>query len=175
MVRRVGVVVLVMGSVVVGWGGATVAHAAGPPVVTADPVTELSNGQTVTVMVTKTVPSSSVTVFVCRAGAVNFVDNCDLASGGIRQTDASGAATTQVTVHATFNQGLGGPVDCTAAAGACVIGAGSNPDLGPEAVVPIAFAAAVPSVTTSTVATTTTVRPASTVAPAVVTSPTFTG
>jgi hypothetical protein len=108
---------------------------------TVTPSTDLVPGQIVHVSGTGFAPNLTIAAAECEAGAV-AIANCDTGSAVFPVTDANGAYAFDFAVRRSIFLAAGGTtVDCTAAAGACVIGVADTADVpGTGVSAPISFA-----------------------------------
>ena len=109
------------------------------------PSTDLVPGQIVHLSGTGFAPNLTIAAAECEAGAV-AIANCDTGTAVFPLTDANGAYSIDLTVHRSlFLAGSGTTVDCTVAAGACIIGVADTADIpGTGVSAPISFAPLAP-------------------------------
>ncbi|MGZ4714735.1 MAG: neocarzinostatin apoprotein domain-containing protein [Acidimicrobiia bacterium] len=108
-----------------------------PPPVVVDPSTHLHDGQVVDVSGSGFTPNVQIGIAFCTAGTQSL-GSCDLSQSTILNADDRGAFATTTAVHATI-QTDGGPVDCTAAPGTCVLGVANISDYLEFSLTPLAF------------------------------------
>ncbi len=136
-----------------------------PPTVKVSPHSDLRDGDVVDVKGARFTPNARVEFAQCEAGDV-FEVACDLSSFGSATTDANGRFAATVTIHSSFNPGsdarsesgaglvsngfggtatasehgpFGGPVDCSAAPGACVVDVVNSSDFLELGSAPLSF------------------------------------
>jgi Neocarzinostatin family len=85
--------------------------ASAQPMITVTPDTDLVDFQTVTVTGSGFAAESTVGMAMCTAGSLS-VDNCDLDTSELVQSDATGGFTTDYTVERLIETPVSGPVDC---------------------------------------------------------------
>jgi hypothetical protein len=100
--------------------------------ITVTPSTNLVAGQAVNVSGNGFNPDASLASAECKAGPVTTSD-CDLSNTVLTTADGTGAYSFGFTVQ-TFLNTANGPVDCTAAAGACVLGVADTTNIAGTAV-----------------------------------------
>jgi hypothetical protein len=140
--RRAALAVAML--LVAGFAGGAPVGAASPAAtsVTVAPSTDLVPGQTVHVSGGGFAPGRTIAAAECEAGAV-AIANCDTGTAVFPVTDANGAYALDFTVlRSIFLPAQNTTVDCSAAAGACVIAVADTADIPDTGVTaPISFAA----------------------------------
>jgi hypothetical protein len=106
-----------------------------PPTVSADPSTDLRDGQTITVSGTDFSPNALIEIVECETAGSSA--SCDPDTGYPADADSDGTFSTPYPVTRVIDDG-GGPVDC--AVSSCVIMAVNPEEADQEATTPIAFA-----------------------------------
>ena len=107
-----------------------------PPVLTVTPRTHLHDGEQATVRGTGFTPGATVGLATCRSGVIAIADACDIGRAFAAVADADGAFSTNFTAIGVIGTAQG-QVDCTTAAGACVLAAANANDLKEFATTPL--------------------------------------
>jgi hypothetical protein len=116
--------------------------ASAQPMITVTPDTDLVDFQTVTVSGSGFAAEATVGMAMCTAGSLS-IDNCDLDTSDLVQSDPTGAFTTDYTVERLIETPVSGPVDCAVAPG-CILGVANIADFTQSASAPLAFDPNVP-------------------------------
>jgi Neocarzinostatin family/Family of unknown function (DUF6299) len=116
--------------------------ASAQPMITVTPDTDLVDFQTVTVTGSGFAAESTVGMAMCTAGSLS-VDNCDLDTSELVQSDATGAFTADYTVERLVETPVSGPVDCAVAPG-CILGVANIADFSQSTSAPLGFDPNVP-------------------------------
>jgi Neocarzinostatin family len=117
--------------------------ASAQPMITVTPDTDLVDFQTVTVSGSGFAADTTLGIAMCTAGA-SSMDDCDLGTSILVQSDANGGFTTDFTVERLIETPASGPVDCAVAPGACLLGVANLADFSQAAAAPLAFDPNVP-------------------------------
>jgi hypothetical protein len=121
---------------------ASASPASAQPMITVTPDTNLVDFQTVTVSGSGFAAEATIGIAMCTSGSLS-VDNCDLDTSILVQSDATGAFTTAYTVERLIETPVSGPVDCAVAPG-CILGAANIADFTQSASASLGFDPNVP-------------------------------
>jgi hypothetical protein len=116
--------------------------ASAQPMITVTPDTDLVDFQTVTVSGSGFAAEATVGMAMCTAGSLS-IDNCDLDTSDLVQSDPTGAFTTEFTVERLIETPVSGPVDCAVAPG-CILAVANIADVTQSASAPLALDPDVP-------------------------------
>jgi Neocarzinostatin family/Family of unknown function (DUF6299) len=120
---------------------ASASPASAQPMITVTPDTDLVDFQTVTVSGSGFAAETTLGIAMCTAVPLS-IDDCDISTSVLVQSDATGAFTTEYTVERLIETAAAGPVDCAVAPG-CILGVATL-DLSQVATAPLAFDPNVP-------------------------------
>jgi Neocarzinostatin family/Family of unknown function (DUF6299) len=138
LLRYVGAGVGVVAAATVAWAS----PASAQPMITVTPDTDLVDFQTVTVSGSGFAAEATVGMAMCTAGSMS-IDNCDLDTSDLVQSDAAGAFTTDYTVERLIETPVSGSVDCAVAPG-CILAVANITDFTQSASAPLGFDPNVP-------------------------------
>jgi hypothetical protein len=121
---------------------ASASPASAQPTIMVTPDTDLVDFQTVTVSGSGFAAETTLGIAMCTAVPLS-IDDCDISTSVLVQSDATGAFTTEYTVERLIETPAAGPVDC-AVAPTCILGVANIADFTQNATAPLAFDPNVP-------------------------------